>query len=273
MYFTQMGWSGAGSGSGAATARTRRDGPATTGSPAGNCTSPRSPGCSVVALSLLVVAGMSGCGGDDVSAPVVSVAGVGPAAAHTPDTVHTADTLDTVHAPPRPDEPDDGRAAAVEGEPSSEDPPKNLRDDEQRIEALIERYWQVVFAANDPPNPAHPGWDEVATPSLAERRRSRSAEYREDGIGIAALDPSSPFNLGGMVSMLSDDSAIALHCLRDFAHRYDLASGDRLEEVRVVAVERIGARRLRDGWRVHFVEFVRGYGPGEEQRCLDSLVP
>lgn len=208
----------------------------------------------------LVVTACSGRG-DETAASVVSVA-----PAETATTVGVDATVD--------------EAPSTTGAPSTSTAPVTTSTttpaaptDEERIDALVERYWQVVFAANNPPDPEHSGWDEVATPGLAESRRARSAENLENNFGIAPLDPDEPFNLGSVVTLVGETSAIAFHCFRDFAYSFDLRNGSRTEEVRVVAVERIELKRLPDGWRVNFVEFVRGYDPGEEDQCLASLSP
>lgn len=213
----------------------------------------------VAAIALaLVVTACSGRG-DETAASVVSVA-----PAETATTVGVDATVD--------------EAPSTTGAPSTSTAPVTTSTttpaaptDEERIDALVERYWQVVFAANNPPDPEHSGWDEVATPGLAESRRARSAENLENNFGIAPLDPDEPFNLGSVVTLVGETSAIAFHCFRDFAYAYELDTGKPLGDSTVISLVRIDARLTGDGWRVGAVDLLEHWHDGEEDECASAL--
>ena len=205
-------------------------------------------------LLALVAASCSGDRADDDAAPVVSVAPADSAPTTTPSTMPST----TAAAP---------TTTAASSTTTTTEP--HLTDEEQ-IDALIEEYWQVVFAANNPPDPDYAGWDDVATPELAAGRRARSAENLRDNRGIAPLDPEEPFNLGSRVTVLGP-RAIIFHCFRDFAYAYALDSGVITEEVSVVSVERMEARLTESGWRIDSARWLSGFDRGQEAECGESL--
>lgn len=196
------------------------------------------------ALTVLVASCSGGSTNDD-AAPTVSLAPANP-------TTTTADPATTTTAPPT----------------TTTTTP--IPTDEEQIDALIERYWQVVFAANNPPDPDYPGWDEVATPRLAEGRRARSAENLQNNRGIAPLEPDARFNLGSVVTVL-DGQAIGFHCFRDFAYGYELDTGEVLGEARVVSLVRVEVVETEVGWRLRLVDPFEHWRDGEEAACVEAL--
>lgn len=197
------------------------------------------------ALTVLVASCSGGSTNDD-AAPTVSLAPANP-------TTTTADPTTTTTAPPT----------------TTTTTP--IPTDEEQIDALIERYWETVVAASDPPDPDFVGWDDVATPENAERRRARAAENIANNRGVGQAETGAPLVLATRVAFLGTDRAVVHICLRDNAFAYELDTGDITQELHVVSLKSVTVRRIDVGWRVDSSQQIQDFDPDEEEQCVATL--
>lgn len=94
--------------------------------------------------------------------------------------------------------------------------------EQQRIFAAIERYYEVLVEANDPPAQHSLLWDDVATPNRAAALRVKAQENLAARRGIRWPEDRQPLVRAPSTVLRQDSIAVVDVCLRDNLETYDL---------------------------------------------------
>ena len=97
-----------------------------------------------------------------------------------------------------------------------------LLSEDDHVFAAIERYFEVIVEANDPPNPDSPLFDGIASPWHAVDLRRDAREHLTLGRGIRLPADRQPFVRAPNTVVRRDSIAVVDICLRDNLETYDL---------------------------------------------------
>lgn len=97
-------------------------------------------------------------------------------------------------------------------------------NEEEQIFAAIERYYEVLVEANDPPNPQSPLWDEIATPKRAGALRAKAQENLAANRGVRWPEDRQPLVQAPQTVLRQESIAVVDLCLRDNLETYDINS-------------------------------------------------
>ena len=102
--------------------------------------------------------------------------------------------------------------------------------DEQQIFAAIDRYYEAMIEANDPPDPASPLFDEVAVPEFADRLRAKARENLKAKQAVRWAEDRQPWVKSPNVVWRQGSIAVVDLCLRNNGVLYDLESGEIIDD-------------------------------------------
>ena len=102
--------------------------------------------------------------------------------------------------------------------------------EEQQIFAAIERYYEVLIEANDPPDPASPLWDEVAVPEFADRLRAKARENLEVRKAVRWAEDRQPWVKSPHIVWRQGSIAVVDLCLRNNGVLYDLGTQEIIDD-------------------------------------------
>ena len=102
--------------------------------------------------------------------------------------------------------------------------------EEQQIFAAIERYYEVLIEANDPPNPQSPLWDEVAVPEFADRLRAKARENLEVRKAVRWAEDRQPWVKSPHIVWRQGSIAVVDLCLRNNGVLYDLGTEEIIDD-------------------------------------------
>lgn len=94
--------------------------------------------------------------------------------------------------------------------------------EEEQIFTAIERYFEVLAEANDPPLPDSPLWNDVAAPNLVPDLRAEAGENLAAGIGVRRAEDRQSLVRAPSTILRQDAIAVVDVCLRDDLETYDL---------------------------------------------------
>ena len=97
-----------------------------------------------------------------------------------------------------------------------------LLSEDDHVFAAIDRYFEVIVEANDPPNPDSPLFDDIASPARAAELRGMARENLTLGRGIRLPADRQPFVRAPHTVLRQDTIAVVDLCLRDNLETYDL---------------------------------------------------
>jgi hypothetical protein len=141
--------------------------------------------------------------------------------------------------------------------------------DEEQIIAVVERFYEVIVEANNPPILDNPIWDEVATPELADGLRDRAPGNLEDREGLRHPDPAPPAVVSHSFLLLEADLAVLDVCREDDAILYDLDTGEILNDEVLYFWKQVFVVRSTEGWRVNDTNTIEE--SSGKQACVDSF--
>ena len=183
--------------------------------------------CVVGMLCVVLVA--AGCS-DDGSNAVRSVTTTPPSTTAAPINASSPTTTTTVSAPTTTAAPPPTTTAApptTTGAPSTTGVPMS---EEEQIFAAIERYYEVLVEANDPPNPDSPLWDDVAVPEFAEALRARTRENLGMRKAVRWAEDRQPWVKSPHIVWRQGSIAVIDLCLRDNGVVYDLDTKEVIDD-------------------------------------------
>ncbi|WP_334144742.1 hypothetical protein [Rhabdothermincola sp.] len=93
-------------------------------------------------------------------------------------------------------------------------PTTQPRSDEEAILAAYQGYWDTWLAANDPPNPDHPGLARYYTGEALERARDSIQQNRIAGV-LLRLPPGSVYRHEAVVTEIGEGRAAIRDCAVD----------------------------------------------------------
>ncbi len=102
--------------------------------------------------------------------------------------------------------------------------------EEQQIFAAIERYYEVLIEANDPPDPASPLWDEVAVPEFADRLRAKARENLEVRKAVRWAEDRQPWVKSPHIVWRQGSIAVVDLCLRNNGVLYDIGTKEIIDD-------------------------------------------
>jgi hypothetical protein len=140
--------------------------------------------------------------------------------------------------------------------------------DEEQIIAVVERFYEVIVEANNPPILDNPIWDEVATPELADGLRDRAPGNLEDREGLRHPDPAPPAVVSHSFLLLEADLAVLDVCREDDAILYDLDTGEILNDEVLFFWKQMFLVPTPEGWRVTDTNTIEEFA--EVEPCVDS---
>lgn len=140
--------------------------------------------------------------------------------------------------------------------------------DEELIVAVVERFYEVVIEANNPPDPESDLWDDVAVPVAAGYLRARSVEKLEAGEGNRYPDPRRIQVLAPQIPILDGNAAVINICLRDDTVLHDLTTAEVLNDDVVFVWVQHRLTNTHRGWRVSATTNVQRFD--EEAPCVAS---
>ena len=225
------------------------------------------------AASLVVVAALgAACGGDGDAAVPVNTVGSGADASAMPTTTmpHTVMTPSTTTTPPTTTF-SASTSTTTSTTTTTTTTAAVVLSDEQQILDVIERYWWTVGNAFDPPEPNAELWLDVATYENTLRRHERQQARLEAGEGVRTLTPDGPFLIGGVVTSLSSESAVAFVCVIDDAVLFDLETDFRLAAAAQINLNRTELKFDAGNWLVHDSQQDDWFDRDEGAECIEAL--
>lgn len=163
----------------------------------------------------------SGCS-DDGSNAVESVTTTFPSTTAVPITTSTPATVPAATTVTPPTSLPAANAAPIPtGAPLSE---------EQQVFSAIERYYEVLVEANDPPDPDSPLWDQVAAPEFADRLKAIARGSLEDRIAVRWAEDRQPWVKSPSVVWKQGSLVVVDLCLRNNGVLYDLDTGEIIDD-------------------------------------------
>ncbi|MEM7141358.1 MAG: hypothetical protein AAF548_10030 [Actinomycetota bacterium] len=141
--------------------------------------------------------------------------------------------------------------------------------DEELIIAVVERFYEIVVEANNPPMLDNPIWDEVATPDFADGLRSRAAGNLEDREGLRNPSINPEEIIAPNVLEIANDVAFMEFCLLDDTIAYDLDTDAVIDDSVVFVWIQQTLSKTNDGWRVADTTSIERFG--SEAPCVASL--
>lgn len=120
-------------------------------------------------------------------------------------------------------------------------------DDEAAVLATVDCYWSTILAANDPPDPQHPGFTSCFTGAALERSTTLTEAHRARGERVT--DPTGLERFGTRVVDRVDGRLVVAECFIDDSVVVDAAGSIVDDSVKSFDAEII-VRRTDDGWRV-----------------------
>lgn len=176
-----------------------------------------------VALALVAGAASACAGGDGSTEPVAS-------------TRAPAGSAGTTAVPPT--------------SPGTTAPPATAAPatDEEAVLAAVNCYWSTIVAANDPPDPDHPGFDRCFTGAALERSRERVQEHLI--FGQTVRDPSGGVQRTAPTITVEGNSARATQCAIDDAVVVRTDTGEVLNDKVVSTEVQLILERTGTSWKV-----------------------
>jgi hypothetical protein len=128
--------------------------------------------------------------------------------------------------------------------------------DEAAVLATVDCYWSTILAANDPPDPNHPGFAECFTGPALERSTTLTEVHRARGERVT---DSTGRTEQYRVEVVFDDASRARvsECIIDDAVVVEAGSGRVVDDKVISADMVVHVVRDPDRWRVADVDMVR----------------
>lgn len=179
-----------------------------------------------------------------VAAASAAACSTGPADVAAPETTAAAPTTTapTTTAPP----------TTNEVAPATTAPDQTP---EQEVLAAYQAFWDTWLAANDPPNPDHPGLRRYYTGPALEKALAEIQKNKNAGVSIR-LPPESVTGVKAPSVSVDRDSAVIETCLVDDALTVMTSSGAVLDEEVVASRLNVQLVRSEAGWAVSKNEFL-----------------
>ncbi|MDE0700095.1 MAG: hypothetical protein F4Y27_06760 [Acidimicrobiaceae bacterium] len=201
----------------------------------------------------------SGCS-DDGSNAVESVTTTFPSTTAVPINTSSPATVPaaTTVTPPT-SLPAENAAPIPTGAPLSE---------EQQVFSAIERYYEVLVEANDPPTEDSLLWDDVATPNRAAALRVKAQENLAARRGIRWPENRQPLVHAPSTVLRQDSIAVVDVCLRDNLETYDLDTDAVIDESVSYAWVQLTVTDHFGGWLVSQYRTVQQFE--SQEPCVAS---
>jgi hypothetical protein len=184
---------------------------------------------------VLFAAAVSACGGDGPSTEAdVTLGRASRGSISTGSTGRVGDTAGTTQVPSPTTEVAPSTTAAPDG-------------DEAAVLATVDCYWSTILAANDPPDPGHPGFAECFTGPALERSTTLTEAHRARGERVT--DSTGLERFGTRVVDRLAGRLIVAECFIDDAVVID-AAGSTVDDSVTSFDAEIIVVRTEDGWRV-----------------------
>ena len=213
----------------------------------------------------------SGCS-DDGSNAAESVTTTIPPTTAAPITTVPATTT----APPTTKGPSITVSPTTTVTPSTSSPPTTAPaitsgvplNEEEQIFAAIERYYEVLIEANDPPDPASPLWDEVAVPEFADRLRAKARENLEVREAVRWAEDRQPWVKSPHIVWRQGSIAVVDLCLRNNGVLYDIGTKEIIDDSVGYYWRQVTVSNRYGNWLVSGTQTVQKFDA--EETCIAS---
>ena len=140
--------------------------------------------------------------------------------------------------------------------------------EEQQIFAAIERYYEVLIEANDPPDPASPLWDEVAVPEFADSLRAKARENLEVRRAVRWAEDRQPWVKSPHIVWRQGSIAVVDLCLRNNGVLYDLGTKEIIDDSVGYYWRQVTVSNRYGNWLVSGTQTVQKFDA--EEACIAS---
>jgi len=140
--------------------------------------------------------------------------------------------------------------------------------DEEQIIAVVERFYEVIVEANNPPILDNPIWDEVANGEFATDLRGRAVQSLEERHGLRNPENDPPPVNQPEMAFMEPGSAILDICHRDDAILFDLDTGETINDEVIFNWTQLWITKVDGQWLIDRANSVEQFD--SEASCVDS---